>query len=115
MRAVRISEDIVPVSDFKAQAADWLKRVADTGNRSSSRRMGRPRACSSPRRSSIEWTERAVADLGLASLEASGRLDLGSGRHARDRVDGTLRSLARLLDRTTRGKTTRPGTTKRGS
>lgn len=32
MRSVRISEDIVPVSDFKAQAADWLKRVADTGN-----------------------------------------------------------------------------------
>ena len=31
MRAVRISEDIVPVSDFKAQAPDWLKRVADTG------------------------------------------------------------------------------------
>ncbi|HSO39005.1 MAG TPA: type II toxin-antitoxin system Phd/YefM family antitoxin [Labilithrix sp.] len=31
MRAVRISEDIVPVSDFKAQAADWLRRVADTG------------------------------------------------------------------------------------
>lgn len=32
MRAVRISEDIVPVSDFKAQAADWLKHVADTGH-----------------------------------------------------------------------------------
>jgi prevent-host-death family protein len=31
MRPIRISEDIVPVSDFKAQAADWLKRVADTG------------------------------------------------------------------------------------
>lgn len=31
MRTVRISEDIVPVSDFKAQAADWLKRVSDTG------------------------------------------------------------------------------------
>ena len=31
MRAVRVSEDIVPVSDFKAQAAEWLKRVADTG------------------------------------------------------------------------------------
>jgi prevent-host-death family protein len=28
---VRVSEDIVPVSDFKAQAADWLKRVAETG------------------------------------------------------------------------------------
>jgi prevent-host-death family protein len=32
MRAVRVSEDVVPVSDFKAQAADWLKRVADTGH-----------------------------------------------------------------------------------
>lgn len=31
MRAVRVSEDIVPVSDFKAKAADYLKRVADTG------------------------------------------------------------------------------------
>jgi len=31
MRAVRVSEDIVPVSDFKARAADWLNRVAETG------------------------------------------------------------------------------------
>jgi prevent-host-death family protein len=31
MRAVRVSEDIVPVSDFKARAADWLKKIADTG------------------------------------------------------------------------------------
>ena len=31
MRAVRVSEDIVPVSDFKAQAADWLRRIAETG------------------------------------------------------------------------------------
>jgi prevent-host-death family protein len=31
MRSVRVSEDIVPVSDFKAQAADWLKRVSETG------------------------------------------------------------------------------------
>lgn len=30
-RALRISEDIVPVSDFKAGAADWLKRIAETG------------------------------------------------------------------------------------
>ena len=32
MRSVRVSEDIVPVSDFKAQAAEWLKRVAETGH-----------------------------------------------------------------------------------
>lgn len=31
MRAVRIAEDIIPVSDFKAQAAEWLKRIAETG------------------------------------------------------------------------------------
>jgi prevent-host-death family protein len=32
MRAVRISEDIVPVSEFKSQAADWLRRVGETGH-----------------------------------------------------------------------------------
>jgi prevent-host-death family protein len=32
MRALRISEDIVPVSDFKAQATDWLRRVANSGH-----------------------------------------------------------------------------------
>jgi len=31
MRSLRISEDIVPVSDFKSQAANWLRRVAETG------------------------------------------------------------------------------------
>jgi prevent-host-death family protein len=30
MRTVRISEDIVPISDFEARAAKWLKRVAET-------------------------------------------------------------------------------------
>jgi prevent-host-death family protein len=32
MRALRVSEDIVPVSDFNAQSASWLKRVAETGH-----------------------------------------------------------------------------------
>ena len=32
MKPVRVSEDIVPVSDFKAHAMDWLKRVAETGH-----------------------------------------------------------------------------------
>lgn len=31
MRPVRMAEDIVPVSDFKAQAAEWLKRLAENG------------------------------------------------------------------------------------
>lgn len=31
MKALRVSENIVPVSDFKAQAADWLRRISETG------------------------------------------------------------------------------------
>jgi prevent-host-death family protein len=31
MRPVRISENFVPVSEFKAQAADWLRKLAETG------------------------------------------------------------------------------------
>jgi prevent-host-death family protein len=29
-KAIRVSEDIVPVSDFKARAADWLRRIGET-------------------------------------------------------------------------------------
>ena len=30
MRPVRISENFVPVSEFKAQAADWLRKIGET-------------------------------------------------------------------------------------
>ena len=30
MRPVRVSENFVPVSEFKAQAADWLRKLAAT-------------------------------------------------------------------------------------
>jgi prevent-host-death family protein len=29
-RAIRISEDIIPVSEFKAQAAEYFRRIAET-------------------------------------------------------------------------------------
>ena len=29
MRALRVSEDFVPVSEFKAQAADWLRKLGE--------------------------------------------------------------------------------------
>ena len=32
MIQLRVSDDIVPVSEFKAQATDWLRRVAETGH-----------------------------------------------------------------------------------
>ena len=31
MRVLRVFEHIVSVNDFNAQSADWLKRVAETG------------------------------------------------------------------------------------
>ncbi len=30
MRPLRVSENIVPVSDFKAKAADWLRRLGES-------------------------------------------------------------------------------------
>ena len=30
MRLLRVSENIVPVSDFKARAADWLRRLVES-------------------------------------------------------------------------------------
>ena len=31
MRPLRVSEDFVPVSEFKAQAAEWLRKAAESG------------------------------------------------------------------------------------
>ena len=31
MRPLRVSDNIVPVSDFKARAAEWLRRLAESG------------------------------------------------------------------------------------
>ncbi len=31
MTRLKVSEDIVTVSDFKAQASDWLRRIAGSG------------------------------------------------------------------------------------
>ncbi len=31
MQPLKISENIVPVSDFKAKTAEWLRRLTETG------------------------------------------------------------------------------------
>ncbi|WP_163998258.1 type II toxin-antitoxin system Phd/YefM family antitoxin [Pyxidicoccus caerfyrddinensis] len=31
MRSLRVSEDIVPISDFKAQASEWLRKLGESG------------------------------------------------------------------------------------
>jgi prevent-host-death family protein len=42
MRSLRIAEDIVPVSEFKAQAAEWLRRVTASGQPLVITQNGRP-------------------------------------------------------------------------
>lgn len=32
MAKLKVSEDIVPVSDFKAQASEWLRRIASSSH-----------------------------------------------------------------------------------
>ncbi len=42
MAKLRISEDIVPISDFKAQASEWLRRIAGSGRPLVITQNGRP-------------------------------------------------------------------------
>lgn len=32
MRPIRVSENFVPISEFKAQAADWLRKIGESGD-----------------------------------------------------------------------------------
>ena len=42
MVKLRVSEDVVPVSHFKAQASEWLRRIASTGRPLVITQNGRP-------------------------------------------------------------------------
>jgi prevent-host-death family protein len=42
MKSLRVSEDVVPVGQFKAQAKKWLARAAETGQPLVITRNGRP-------------------------------------------------------------------------
>lgn len=44
MRALRIAEDFVPISDFKAQASEFLRRAAASGSPLVVTQNGRPAA-----------------------------------------------------------------------
>lgn len=44
MKPMRVSEDIVPIGEFKGQAARWLRRVAETGQPVVITQNGRPAA-----------------------------------------------------------------------
>ena len=74
MRTLRVSDDIVPVSDFKAQASDWLKRLAETGHPVVITQHGKPAGVLLSPRVYDALTERArfveAVHEGLADAEA---------------------------------------------
>lgn len=73
MRAVRISENFVPVSEFKAQAADWLRKLADSSAPIVVTQNGKPAGVLLSPRAFDELTEQArfvaAVSEGLADVE----------------------------------------------
>lgn len=74
VRSVRISEDFVPVSEFKAQAAEWLRKVGETGEPVVVTQNGRPAGVLLSPRAFDELTEQArfvaAVEGGLADADA---------------------------------------------
>jgi prevent-host-death family protein len=74
MRPVRVSENFVPVSEFKAQAADWLRKIADTDAPVVVTQNGKPAGVLLSPQAYDELTERArfvaLVDEGLADADA---------------------------------------------
>jgi prevent-host-death family protein len=74
MRGVRISESFVPVSEFKARAADWLRKLGETGEPVVVTLNGRPAAVLLSPKAFDVLTEKArfveAVEEGLADAEA---------------------------------------------
>jgi len=74
MRILKVSEDVVPVGQFKAQAKKWLARANETGQPLVITQNGRPAAVmlSPAEYDRLTYQERFVADVqaGLADAEA---------------------------------------------
>jgi len=74
MRRLRISEDFVPVSEFKAQAAEWLRKAAESGAPIVVTQNGKPAGVLLSPQAFDALTEKArfvaAVDEGLADAEA---------------------------------------------
>jgi len=75
MRPVRVSENFVPVSEFKAQAAEWLRQIGESGAPLVVTQNGKPAGVLLSPVAFDELTEQArfVAAVGegLADVQAS--------------------------------------------
>jgi prevent-host-death family protein len=79
MRAIKVAEDIVPVGEFKGQAARWLRHAAETGHPVVITQNGKPAGVLVSPTEYDRLTERerfleSVA-LGLADAEAGRTMD----------------------------------------
>ncbi len=74
MRGVRMSESFVPISEFKAEAADWLRKLAEGGSPVVVTQNGKPAGVLLSPRAFDELTEQArfvsAVQQGLADAEA---------------------------------------------
>jgi len=74
MKSVRLAENFVPISEFKAEAADWLRRLAEDGAPVVVTQNGRPAGVLLSPRAFDELTEQArfvaAVEAGLADADA---------------------------------------------
>ena len=86
---MRISDDFVPVSEFKAQAAEWLRKVGETGAPVVVTQNGRPAGVLLSPQAFDELTEQARF---VAAVE-EGLADADAGRvHSRAAVARKMKS-----------------------
>ena len=74
MRSLRVSQNFVPISELKAQAAGWLKKLAQSDDPVVVTQMGRPAAVLLSPKAFDALTERArfvaAVSEGLADADA---------------------------------------------
>ena len=84
MHDIRVSENFVPVSEFKARAAEWLKTLATNDAPVVVTQNGRPAAVVLSPKAYDDLMERsrlaAVVESGLADLQAGRVVDGASAR-----------------------------------
>ncbi len=96
MRAIKVAEDIVPVGEFKGQAARWLRHTAETGHPVIITQNGKPAGVLVSPTEHDRLTERerfleSVA-LGLADAEAGRTMETKELLRRRAASRGSLRA-----------------------
>ena len=76
MRVLRVSENFVPVSELKAQAADWLRKIGETGAPVVVTQNGKPAAVLLSPRAFDDLSEQAR----FVSAVTEGLADADAGR-----------------------------------